>query len=126
MNKLRQGCHPWGHSLLARPLHAHMAKMSSPTETEQCIESLIVVFQKFAEKESNNCMLSKAEFLTFLNTELAAFTKNQKDFGVLDHMMKKLDLNSDGQLDFQAFLNLLGGMAMACHDSFLRSTHFQE
>ncbi|CAD7676846.1 unnamed protein product [Nyctereutes procyonoides] len=85
-----------------------MAKMSSPTETEQYIESLIVVFQKFAEKESNNCMLSK------------------KDFGVLDHMMKKLDLNSDGQLDFQAFLNLLGGVAMACHDSFLRTTHFQE
>ncbi|XP_025721844.1 protein S100-A11, partial [Callorhinus ursinus] len=66
-----------------------MAKMSSPTETERCIESLIAVFQKFAGKEGNNCTLSKTEFLTFMNTELAAFTKNQKDPGVLDRMMKK-------------------------------------
>lgn len=49
--------------------------MSSPTETERCIESLIAVFQKFAGKEGNNCTLSKTEFLTFMNTELAAFTK---------------------------------------------------
>uniref|UniRef100_A0A7N5P2X0 Protein S100-A11 n=2 Tax=Ailuropoda melanoleuca TaxID=9646 RepID=A0A7N5P2X0_AILME len=102
------------------------AKMSSPTETERCIESLIAVFQKFAGKEGNNCTLSKTEFLTFMNTELAAFTKNQKDPGVLDRMMKKLDLNSDGQLDFQEFLNLIGGMAIACHDSFTKSTHFQK
>ncbi|CAD7693165.1 unnamed protein product [Nyctereutes procyonoides] len=103
-----------------------MAKMTSPTETERCIESLIAVFQKFAGKEGNNCTLSKTEFLTFMNTELAAFTKNQKDPGVLDRMMKKLDLNSDGQLDFQEFLNLIGGMAIACHDSFTRSPHFRK
>uniref|UniRef100_A0A8C0MW56 Protein S100-A11 n=1 Tax=Canis lupus familiaris TaxID=9615 RepID=A0A8C0MW56_CANLF len=108
------------------PSREHMAKMSSPTETERCIESLIAVFQKFAGKEGNNCTLSKTEFLTFMNTELAAFTKNQKDPGVLDRMMKKLDLNSDGQLDFQEFLNLIGGMAIACHDSFTRSPHFRK
>uniref|UniRef100_A0A8I3PUW7 S100 calcium binding protein A11 n=1 Tax=Canis lupus familiaris TaxID=9615 RepID=A0A8I3PUW7_CANLF len=83
------------------PSREHMAKMSSPTETERCIESLIAVFQKFAGKEGNNCTLSKTEFLTFMNTELAAFTKNQKDPGVLDRMMKKLDLNSDGELKYR-------------------------
>ncbi|EHB05617.1 Protein S100-A11 [Heterocephalus glaber] len=93
--------------------------MSKPTETERCIESLIAVFQKYAGKDGNNSKLSKTEFLTFMNVELAAFTKNQKDPGVLDRMMKKLDLNSDGQLDFQEFLNLIGGLALACHDSFL-------
>ncbi|KAF3815363.1 hypothetical protein GH733_016745 [Mirounga leonina] len=92
------------------PSREHMAKMSSPTETERCIESLIAVFQKFAGKEGNNCTLSKTEFLTFMNTELAAFTKNQ-DPGVLDRMMKKLDLNADGQLDFQEFLNLIATQA---------------
>ncbi|XP_062962997.1 protein S100-A11 [Cynocephalus volans] len=99
-----------------------MAKMSSPTETERCIESLIAVFQRFAGKDGNNFKLSKSEFRTFMNTELAAFTKNQKDPGVLDRMMKKLDLNSDGQLDFQEFLNLIGGLALACHDSFIKAT----
>ncbi|KAK2499709.1 hypothetical protein MC885_010419 [Smutsia gigantea] len=90
-----------------------MAKMSSPTETERCIESLIAVFQKYAGKDGNNSKLSKTEFLTFMNTELAAFTK-------------KLDLNCDGQLDFQEFLNLIGGMAIACHDSFIMSARFQK
>ncbi|KAG8520390.1 Protein S100-A11 [Galemys pyrenaicus] len=101
-------------------------KMSRPTETERCIESLIAVFQKYAGKEGDNCRLSKTEFLTFMNTELAAFTKNQKDPGVLDRMMKKLDLNSDGQLDFQEFLNLIGGLAVACHESFMRSACCQK
>ncbi|KAM5201188.1 protein S100-A11 [Hipposideros larvatus] len=98
-----------------------MAKVSSPTETERCIESLIAVFQKYAGKDGNHCSLSKTEFLSFMNTELAAFTKSQKDPGVLDRMMKKLDLNSDGQLDFPEFLNLIGGLAEACHESFTRS-----
>ncbi|KAM8813496.1 protein S100-A11 [Rhynchonycteris naso] len=101
-----------------------MAKVPSPTETERCIESLIAVFQKYAGKDSNSYTLSKTEFLTFMNTELAAFTKNQKDPGVLDRMMKKLDLNCDGQLDFQEFLNLIGGMAIACHESFSRSQKY--
>ncbi|EPY74850.1 protein S100-A11-like [Camelus dromedarius] len=103
-----------------------MAKSSTPTETEWGIESLIAIFQRYAGRDGNNRKLSKTEFLTFMNAELAAFTKNQKDPGVLDHMMKKLDLNSDGQLDFQEFLNLIGGLAIACHDSFIKFTHFQK
>ncbi|KAM4861650.1 protein S100-A11 [Thomomys bottae] len=97
--------------------------MSGPTETERCIESLIAIFQKYAGKDGNNATLSKTEFLRFMNSELASFTKNQKDPGVLDRMMKKLDLNADGQLSFQEFLNLIGGLALACHDSFLQSRH---
>uniref|UniRef100_A0A8I5YTW7 Protein S100 n=2 Tax=Hominidae TaxID=9604 RepID=A0A8I5YTW7_PONAB len=105
---------------------AMKAKISSPTETERCIESLIAVFQKYAGKDGYNYTLSKTEFLSFMNTELAAFTKNQKDPGVLDRMMKKLDTNSDGQLDFSEFLNLIGGLAMACHDSFLKAVPSQK
>nr|XP_035144085.1 protein S100-A11-like [Callithrix jacchus] len=103
-----------------------MAKISSSTETEQCIESLIAVFQKYAGKDGYNYTLSKTEFLSFMNRELAAFTKNQKDPGVLDCMMKKLDTSSDGQLDFSEFLNLTGGLAMACHDSFLKAVSSQK
>ena len=51
------------------------------------------------------------------NTGLAAITRNQKDPGELDHMMEKLDINCDGQLDFPEFLNLIGGLALACHES---------
>ncbi|KAM4644559.1 protein S100-A11 [Amazona ochrocephala] len=92
-----------------------------PTETERCIESLLAVFQRYAGRDGDDCKLSKREFLAFMNTELAAFTKNQ-DPGVVDRMMKKLDLNSDGQLDFQEFLNLIGGIAVACHNSLVLNT----
>ncbi|XP_036920177.1 protein S100-A11-like [Sturnira hondurensis] len=92
--------------------------MSSPTETERGIEARVAVFRRYAGKDSNSFMLSKTEFPTFMNTELAAFTKNQKDPGVLDHLMKRLDMNSDGQPDFQEFLNLIGGLEVACHESF--------
>ncbi|XP_074119587.1 protein S100-A11 [Sminthopsis crassicaudata] len=96
-----------------------MAKKVTPTETERCIESMIAVFQKYAGREITNSpnTLSKTEFLSFMHTELASFSQNQ-DPGVLDRMMKKLDLNCDGQLDFQEFLNLIGGLAQACHASF--------
>ena len=49
-----------------------------PTETERCIESLLAVFQRYAGREGDNCTLSKREFLAFMNTELAAFTKVSK------------------------------------------------
>ncbi|XP_077176917.1 protein S100-A11-like [Paroedura picta] len=92
-----------------------------PTETERCIESLLAVFQRYAGRDGNARSLSKKEFVTFMNTELASFSKNQKDPGVLDRMMKKLDMNCDGQLDFPEFLNLIGGLAEACHEHVLSS-----
>ena len=91
----------------------------------QCIKSLIAVFQKRIGRDGNNSQLSNAEALIFMNTELGAFTKNPKDAGVLDHMMKKLDLYSDGQLDFQEFLNFIGGLAIACHEAFVKSVSCQ-
>uniref|UniRef100_G3SF91 EF-hand domain-containing protein n=1 Tax=Gorilla gorilla gorilla TaxID=9595 RepID=G3SF91_GORGO len=90
------------------------------------IESLISLFQKYVGKRGYNCTLPKTEFLSFMNAELAAFTKNQKDPGVLDHVMKKLGTNNDGQLDFSEFLKLIGGLAMACHDSFLKAVPSQK
>ncbi|EHH62861.1 hypothetical protein EGM_19569, partial [Macaca fascicularis] len=92
----------------------------SPALQRLSIQSLIAVFQRYAGKGGYNCTVSKTEFLSFMNTELAPFTKNQKDPSVFDRMMKKLDTNNDGQLDFSESLNLIGGLAMACHDSFLK------
>lgn len=59
-----------------------------------------------------------------MNTELAAFAKNRKDPGVLDRVMMTLDINCDGQLDCQEFPNPIGGMAVACQDSFTCSRKY--
>lgn len=52
--------------------------LPQPTETERCIESLLAVFQRYAGREGDNHTLSKREFLAFMNSELAAFTKVSK------------------------------------------------
>ena len=90
-----------------------------PTETERCIESLIAVFQKCSRKEEKSYQLSKTESLSFMNIEMATTMNKQKDPGALDQMMKKLNLNRDWQLDFQEFLNLIDGLAIAWHEFFL-------
>ncbi|CAD7683138.1 unnamed protein product [Nyctereutes procyonoides] len=82
-----------------------MAKMSNPTETEQCIDFLMAAFQV--------CWIGVT----------TAHSPRQNGPCIFHCMMKKLDLNSDGQIDFQEFLNLIGGMAIACQDSFKRSTY---
>uniref|UniRef100_A0A6I8PKR0 S100 calcium binding protein A10 n=1 Tax=Ornithorhynchus anatinus TaxID=9258 RepID=A0A6I8PKR0_ORNAN len=97
-----------------------MAKVIlNPTETERCIESLIAVFQRYAGQEGNNCTLSKTEFLKFMNTELAAFSKNQKDPLAVDKIMKDLDQCRDGRVGFQSFFSLIAGLIIACNDYFV-------
>lgn len=72
------------HSLHAS-LRSDATKLASPTEMEQ---SLTAVFQKCAWKDGNKCNLSKTEFLSFMNTDPAAFTKNKKDPSVWLHDVK--------------------------------------
>ncbi|KAL8169259.1 UNVERIFIED_CONTAM: hypothetical protein K2H54_041940 [Gekko kuhli] len=63
--------------------------------------------QRYTGCDKNAWSLSKSEFVTFMNTELMSFTKNQKDPAIVDRMMKKLDMNNDGSLDFREFLTSL-------------------
>ncbi|XP_060091109.1 protein S100-A11-like [Heteronotia binoei] len=92
-----------------------------PTETERCIEPLLDVLQRYAGCDENAASFSKLECPKFMNTKLESLTKNQKDPGVRDHMMKKLYMNYDGQMDFGKFLNVIGGLAQACHIQVLSS-----
>lgn len=54
-------------------------------------ESLIAVFLKYRGRDGNNCRLSESEFLSVMNMKLAAFTKSQKDPGVLNHRVQKME-----------------------------------
>ncbi|XP_051005259.1 protein S100-A11-like [Acomys russatus] len=121
-NPQQDVCPPTISHILSPTLLFNLAKMSRPTETEGCMESLIADFQKYNGKAGNSCQLSKTEFLAFMNTERAAFMKNQRYPDVLDHMRKKLDLNRDRQLDFQEFLNTIGSLAIACLESFFQTS----
>ncbi|XP_075464206.1 uncharacterized protein LOC142499143 [Ascaphus truei] len=100
-----------------------MAQMrqNAPTETERSMEKIVTIFQRYAGKEGDQCQMSYKEFEAFMKTELKSFTDNQKDPNILRTMMNSVDGGVDGkknaQLDFQEFLNLIGGMMVACHDA---------
>ncbi|XP_060096865.1 protein S100-A11-like [Heteronotia binoei] len=93
----------------------------SLTEIEHHTKLLLAVFQYYTGYDGNATSLSKNEFLMCMNTELVSFIKNQKDPGILNCMMKKFNMNCDGQLDFSEFLNLIGDLAQACHVQVLSS-----
>ncbi|XP_067328415.1 protein S100-A11 [Anolis sagrei] len=84
-----------------------------PTETERCIESLLAIFHKHAERDGDATSLSKQEFKQFMTSELGSLI--QKDPAIVDRIRKKIDMNNDDKIDFLEFLNLLGGLAEACH-----------
>ncbi|XP_073464747.1 uncharacterized protein [Aquarana catesbeiana] len=100
-------------------------KPSNPTEMERSMEKIITVFQRYAGKEGNTTSMNFKEFEQFMNAELGSFTKNQKDpQAILRKIMKSVDGGvdgkQDGELDFQEFLNLIGGMMVACHEALMK------
>ncbi|KAM5125666.1 uncharacterized protein ACMZJ9_022050 isoform 2-T2 [Mantella aurantiaca] len=97
-------------------------KQSAPTEMERSMEKIIVVFQRYAGKEGNQTSMNFKEFESFMTAELGSFAK--KDPQILQKIMKSVDGGvdgkQDGEIDFQEFLNLIGGMMVACHDALMK------
>ncbi|KAG9464836.1 hypothetical protein GDO78_019312 [Eleutherodactylus coqui] len=100
------------------------SRQCPPTEMERSMEKIITIFQRYSGKEGNQATMNFKEFENFMKTELCSFTKNQKDPNVLQKMMNSVDGGIDGkrdqQLDFQEFLNLIGGMMVACNDALAK------
>ncbi|KAM4690763.1 uncharacterized protein WCC33_018129 [Rhinophrynus dorsalis] len=91
---------------------------------ERSMETIIVVFQRYAGKEGDAATMNFREFENFMKTELNSFTANQKDPNIIQKMMNSVDGGVDGkqdrQLDFQEFLNLIGGIMVACNDALCK------
>ncbi|CAJ1062304.1 protein S100-A10b [Xyrichtys novacula] len=85
-----------------------------PSEMESCIESLIVIFHRYAVQDGDIKTLSKKELKKLLDNELPVFTKAQNNPKLVDYIMKDLDLNKDDKLDFQEFIPLFTGLSMNC------------
>ncbi|KAM4664855.1 uncharacterized protein O3C94_012845 [Discoglossus pictus] len=100
-----------------------------PTEMETTMESIIRTFQHYAGKKGEKNQMNYTEFEGFMKAELRSFTENQKDPDVVRKLMKSVDGSVEGvqnqELDFQEFLNLIGGMMVACHSALCKSTKVQ-
>ncbi|XP_059195657.1 protein S100-Z-like [Centropristis striata] len=82
------------------------------TELEQSMESLYLVFHKYADGDSDAKTITKKELKKLMNTELPSFMKNQRNPKVVDYILKDLDANKDDKLDFEEFHPLVARLSM--------------
>ncbi|CAN9513606.1 unnamed protein product [Ophioblennius macclurei] len=91
------------------------------TLLEQSMENIIELFHAYAEKDGDGKTLSKKDLKKLLEAELPSFLKAQKNPDVVDRIMKDLDMNKDEKLDFEEFMPLVVGLALACEKVYALS-----
>ncbi|PWS23017.1 hypothetical protein DKP78_15365 [Enterococcus faecium] len=82
------------------------------------MEMLIKVFHRYASEEGDTGTLSRKELKTLMKAELNGFLQSQKDPGTVDRIMKDLDTNGDGQVNFEEFVSLVVGLSIACEQCY--------
>uniref|UniRef100_A0A8C6S8D4 Protein S100 n=1 Tax=Neogobius melanostomus TaxID=47308 RepID=A0A8C6S8D4_9GOBI len=90
--------------------------MACKSRVSDAIATLVGVFHEYASKdcEEDHFKLSKSELKELMQKELDM--DNVKDPAKLDELMKELDEDGDGQVDFLEFVGLVAGMACVCND----------
>ncbi|XP_051246189.1 protein S100-A10a [Dicentrarchus labrax] len=86
-----------------------------PSELEGAMESLIKVFHRYASKDG---VLCRRELRELMENELSNFLRSQKDPAAVDKIMKDLDTNGDGKVDFEEFVSLVVGLSIACEQCY--------
>ncbi|KAM3858006.1 protein S100-A10a [Diretmus argenteus] len=89
-----------------------------PSELEKAMESMITVFHRYASKYGESGTLSRKELRELMENELSGFLQSQKDPAAVDKIMKDLDANGDGKVDFEEFVSLVVGLSIACEQCY--------
>uniref|UniRef100_A0AAZ1XQL3 Protein S100 n=1 Tax=Oreochromis aureus TaxID=47969 RepID=A0AAZ1XQL3_OREAU len=79
---------------------------------------LIDVFHKYSGKEGDKYTLTKLELKNLLKNELGEFLEGPNDACVVEKIMRELDDNKDGVVDFQEFVGLVAALTVACNEFF--------
>ncbi|XP_044216205.1 protein S100-A1-like [Thunnus albacares] len=86
------------------------------TAVEQGMIGLIELFRSYASKGGDPKKLSKKELKDLIKSEFPTFVSECKDLAKLDDFMSELDLNGDGQMDFNEFMVMLSTVTMMCNE----------
>ncbi|XP_029435266.1 protein S100-A1 [Rhinatrema bivittatum] len=92
------------------------------SQLETAMESLITVFHTYSGKEGDKSKLSRKELKELLQNELGSFLEDQKDSSSVDSIMKDLDEDGDGEVDFQEFVTLVASLTVSCNTFFWENT----
>uniref|UniRef100_A0A8C6YH91 Protein S100 n=1 Tax=Nothoprocta perdicaria TaxID=30464 RepID=A0A8C6YH91_NOTPE len=83
---------------------------------EAAVETLIRVFHRYSAREGARRTLSRAELRELLRTELGGFLR--WDAGAVERILRELDEDGDGELDFQEYVALVAALTVACNAFF--------
>ncbi|XP_043117462.1 protein S100-A10b [Puntigrus tetrazona] len=89
-----------------------------PSDLENAMETLIKVFHRYASTDGCSTSLNRKELKKLMETELSSFLKSQKDPAAVDKIMKDLDANGDGEVNFEEFVSLVVGLSIACEQIY--------
>ncbi|XP_061573970.1 toll-like receptor 18 [Cololabis saira] len=98
-------------------VQSQQGKMSA--NLQGVMEDLIKVFYRYSGKEGDKYKLNKRELKQMFQAEFAEGLADPIESSEVDKIMKDLDANKDGEVDFQEFIILVAALTVACNDFFL-------
>uniref|UniRef100_A0A8C9XWD4 Protein S100 n=1 Tax=Sander lucioperca TaxID=283035 RepID=A0A8C9XWD4_SANLU len=87
------------------------------SELQTAMNTLLKVFHSYSGKEGDKFKLNKSELKKLLTTELEIVGKN----GNVERLMQDLDLDKDGEVDFQEYVNFVATVTMMMDEFFQRN-----
>ncbi|XP_023122249.1 protein S100-A13-like [Amphiprion ocellaris] len=78
---------------------------------ESAIGVLVSQFKAYAGSDGSADTLSRDEFWRLVKAQLPNFVKNAGHPAAVDQLMRSLDANNDGELNFLEFWQLIGHLA---------------
>ncbi|KAK7910165.1 hypothetical protein WMY93_014849 [Mugilogobius chulae] len=90
--------------------------MSDPPTIQVCLGALMGIFDEYAAKDPKGPKdkLSKAELKPLLAKEFCGFGEKGNE-ETLNQMFELMDMDGDGQVDFEEYMMVLAAFACACH-----------
>uniref|UniRef100_UPI00398F53FB protein S100-A1-like isoform X1 n=2 Tax=Pristiophorus japonicus TaxID=55135 RepID=UPI00398F53FB len=92
--------------------------MTTPTRTEVAMQNLMDVFYEYTEGDKYT--LTKSQMKTLVETELNQLTKNKTNVEAFDKMMKDLDFDGDGEVNFEEFVSFIAGLMYTCNAIYVQ------
>ncbi|XP_038633685.1 protein S100-A1-like [Scyliorhinus canicula] len=91
---------------------------SKLSDLEMCMQTMMMVFHKYASKDADEKIftLSTKEMKDLLTKELGCFMKGATDAEAVNSIVKKLDSDRDGEVNFQEFVVLVASICVQCND----------